>query len=129
MHIDLAKPQALTRAIDVAGGPRQVARLEAQRARIDERFDPRKALAATVRYLKLAEARFGRSTSRSCPTTWGSATWPSVLADYNGGAAVPYVQLYFDTAPDHHGAAYGSCRRSATTRGCTTGGCWRPSRS
>ena len=29
-----------------------------------------------------------------------------VLALYDGGHPVPYVQLYFDTAPDHHGAAY-----------------------
>jgi hypothetical protein len=29
-----------------------------------------------------------------------------VLTEYNGGGAVPYVQLYFDTAPDHHTAAY-----------------------
>jgi hypothetical protein len=29
-----------------------------------------------------------------------------VLAEYDGGTAVPYTQLYFDTAPDHHGAAF-----------------------
>ena len=26
--------------------------------------------------------------------------------DYDGGRPVPYAQLYFDTAPDHHGSAY-----------------------
>src|SRR5437764_9942652 len=29
-----------------------------------------------------------------------------VLGDYHGGRAVPYVQLYFDTTPDRHAAAY-----------------------
>jgi hypothetical protein len=29
-----------------------------------------------------------------------------VLDEYDGGHAVPYVQLYFDTAPDHHSAAF-----------------------
>ena len=35
-------------------------RLRARRRRVDERFDPGKALAATVRYLTAARARFGR---------------------------------------------------------------------
>ena len=30
----------------------------------------------------------------------------AVLDLYDGGRAVPYPQLYFDTAPDHHPAAY-----------------------
>ena len=29
-----------------------------------------------------------------------------VLDDYDGGRPVPYAQLYFDSAPDHHAAAY-----------------------
>ena len=37
-----------------------MARLERQRAQIDDRFVPRKALAATVRYLQIAERHFGR---------------------------------------------------------------------
>ena len=30
----------------------------------------------------------------------------NVLGAYDGGRPVPYAQLYFDTAPDHHAAAY-----------------------
>ena len=29
-----------------------------------------------------------------------------VLSDYDGGRAGPYAQLYFDSAPGHHTAAY-----------------------
>jgi hypothetical protein len=106
MNINLAKSEALTRAIDVAGGPRQVARLEAQRARVDPRFDPRQALAATVRYLKLAEARFGRLDLAIESYHMGIGNLASVLADYDGGTSVPYVQLYFDTSPSDHAVAY-----------------------
>jgi hypothetical protein len=36
----------------------------------------------------------------------GIGNLQQVLSDYNGGHPVPYVQLYFDTAPDNHGKAY-----------------------
>ena len=89
-----------------AGDARELARLERRRAQIDDRFDPRKALAATVRYLQFARAtlRPGRPGGRVLPH--GDRQPQQVLADYNGGAAVPYVQLYFDTAPDRHAAAF-----------------------
>ena len=29
-----------------------------------------------------------------------------VLSDYDGGRPVPYAQLYFDSAPDHHAGAF-----------------------
>ena len=47
-----------------------------------------------------------RRTSRSSPTTWGSATCRTCSRDYDGGRPVPYAQLYFDTSPDHHGSAF-----------------------
>ena len=44
-------------------------------ARVDERFDPPKALAATARYLRhRARASSAATTSRSSATTWASAT-------------------------------------------------------
>jgi hypothetical protein len=109
MRINLARSSALTRAIDRAAGLGQsgrVARLERARARIDERFDPRKALAATVRYLQLAERRFGRLDLAIESYHMGIGNLAGVLAAYDGGAPVPYVQLYFDTSPDRHAAAY-----------------------
>ena len=36
----------------------------------------------------------------------GIGNLQQVLDDYNGGHPVPYAQLYFDTAPDHHGTAF-----------------------
>ena len=65
MHIDLAQSRRLTRAIGrafAAGRPGLGERLARQRARIDDRFVPRKALAASVRYLMLASSASGAST-------------------------------------------------------------------
>jgi hypothetical protein len=84
-----------------------VARLERRRARIDDRFNPRAALAATVRYLKLARARLVRPDLAVVSYHMGIGNLTQVLDDYDGGAPVPYAQLYFDTAPDRHAAAYG----------------------
>ncbi len=109
MHIDLARSRALTGQIDIAqahGQNARAARLEAQRARVDDRFDPRKALAGTVRYLELARGRLGRSDLAVVSYHMGIGNLQQVLAAYDGGSAVPYVQLFFDSAPDHHPAAY-----------------------
>jgi hypothetical protein len=109
MHIDLARSRRLTTEIDQAErgvnhGP--LSRLFARRAAADQRFDPAAALAATVRYLELAERQFGRQDLAFESYHMGIGNLHQVLALYDGGHPVPYVQLYFDTAPDHHGAAY-----------------------
>lgn len=109
MHIDLARSRQLTAAIDRAyalGQTGEVPRLQRKRAAIDDRFDPRKALAATVRYLALARARFGRADLAVVSYHMGIGNLENVLAAYDGGHSVPYVQLFFDTAPDNHPAAY-----------------------
>ena len=109
MHIDVAASRQLTAQIDRAkslGRSSVVARLERARARADERFDPHKALAATVRYLQDAERRFGRADLATESYHMGIGNLAGVLGAYDGGAPVPYVQLYFDTAPDRHAAAY-----------------------
>lgn len=109
MHIDLAQSKRLTGAIDVAeaqGKTALAARLEAERARIDDRFNPRKALAATVRYLELSERRFGREDLAIESYNMGIGNLGQVLDAYDGGRSVPYVQLFFDTSPDHHATAY-----------------------
>ena len=57
MKVDVAQSTRLTRGIRRArrkGDARRVRRLEARRRRVDERFDPRKALAGTGRYLGIA---------------------------------------------------------------------------
>ena len=74
--------------------------------RADDRFSPRRALAATVRYLKTAEHRFGRADLAVVSYHMGIGNLEHVLSDYNGGHSVPYAQLYFDTAPNHNPATF-----------------------
>ncbi len=109
MHIDLARSRELTAQIDrvyALGESGRVASLQRARAKIDDRFDPAKALAATVRYLELARRRFGRADLAVESYHMGIGNLENVLSAYDGGNPVPYVQLYFDTAPDSHPGAY-----------------------
>jgi hypothetical protein len=109
MHIDLAASRRLTRQIDaVAGGTRRghLGRLLARRAAVDDRFNAPKALAATVRYLKIAERQFGRPDLAIESYHMGIGNLHDVLDLYDGGRPVPYAQLYFDSAPTRHAAAY-----------------------
>jgi hypothetical protein len=109
MHIDLAKSRRLTKQIDaVASGARRgrLGPLLTRRAAIDDRFNPAKALAATVRYLTLARQQFGRQDLAVVSYHMGIGNLHQVLGAYNGGRPVPYAQLYFDSAPTRHAAAY-----------------------
>jgi hypothetical protein len=109
MHIDLARSRKLTGQIIAAaarGQRARLARLERRRVAIDDRFNPRKALAAAVRYLQLARRDLGRADLAVVSYHMGIGNLQNVLSDYDGGAPVPYAQLYFDTAPDRHAAAY-----------------------
>jgi hypothetical protein len=109
MHINLARSRRLTAQINAvrAGfrGP-PLTKLYAERAAIDDRFNPTRELEATVRYLRLAEGQFGRQDLAFESYHMGIGNLHQVLTEYDGGRAVPYAQLYFDTAPDHHAAAY-----------------------
>ncbi|MGI8864475.1 MAG: transglycosylase SLT domain-containing protein [Solirubrobacteraceae bacterium] len=106
MHIDLARSRRLLTAIGNASSPAQVSRLLTQLGRADDRFDPRKAVAATVRYLRLAEQKFGREDLAVVSYHMGIGNLQQVLAGYDGGRPVPYAQLYFDTSPDNHAATF-----------------------
>jgi hypothetical protein len=109
MHIDLARSRRLTRQIDIAaaqGRNGRVARLDHQRAGVDDRFNPRLALAAAVRYLEIAREHFGRWDLAFESYHMGIGNLENVLDAYDVGVAVPYVQLYFDTAPDHDAGAF-----------------------
>ena len=106
MHIDLARSRKLLQRIDNASSPAQLRRLLGRLASVDQRFDPRKALAATVRYLLLAARRFGRADLAVVSYHMGIGNLQHVLADYDGGHAVPYVQLYFDSSPNHNPATF-----------------------
>jgi hypothetical protein len=109
MRINLAKSRKVTAQIDaVQSGARrgQLAPLLARRAAVDPRFEPVRELSATVRYLRLAEGRFGRQDLAIESYHMGIGNLQEVLRAYDGGGAVPYAQLYFDSAPDRHPAAY-----------------------
>jgi hypothetical protein len=110
LHVDVARSRTLTQAIAAAqarGAAASVlAGLERRRAAADQRLDPAHALAATVRYLTIAQARFGRQDLAFVSYHMGLGNLSNVLRAYDGGTPVPYTQLFFDTAPDHHPAAY-----------------------
>jgi hypothetical protein len=109
MHVDLARSRRLTAQIHDAsarGQAARVARLQRARAEIDDRFNPPTTLAATVRYLRTAEQHLGRVDLAFESYHMGIGNLQRVLDLYDGGRAVPYPQLYFDTAPDHHSDAY-----------------------
>jgi hypothetical protein len=105
MHVDVAASERLTRKLGRARGPRQAARIRAQRARVDERFDPAKALAATGRYLKQAKDEFGREDLAVVSYHMGIGNLQNVLGAY-GDDSESYAQLYFDSSPDSHARAY-----------------------
>jgi hypothetical protein len=126
MHIDLPASRKLAGQIATAtarGNAPLVARLSARRARVDQRFDPAKALAATERYLAIARPHFGRDDLAVESYHMGIGNLESVLRLYTGaGASDPvaklvsdngltYPQLYFDTTPLRHGVAYGLLSR------------------
>src|SRR5690349_20520669 len=64
MRIYLARSRQLSGRIGLAAARGQIdlfTRLERARAKVDDRFDPAKALAGTVRYLGIAEHDLGRA--------------------------------------------------------------------
>jgi hypothetical protein len=105
MHVDVARSERLTRRLARARGPREAARLRAERARVDERFDPEKALAATGRYLKTAGDEFGREDLSVVSYHMGIGNLQQVLGAY-GDDEASYAQLYFDASPEREPRAY-----------------------
>jgi hypothetical protein len=121
LRIDVPASRRLTTQIAAARRLHQVslmARLERQRRRIDQRFDPTAALAATGRYLAFALPKFGRSDLAVTSYHMGVGNLADVIRAYAGPAErrlavhvvrerkLTYAQLYFDTTPFHHPGAY-----------------------
>ena len=102
LRIDVRASERLTRGI--ARGRRVRAR-EARRRVVDERFDPAKALDAAARYLVFARERLGRDDLAVVAYHMGVGNLQGVLAAY-GEADVPYAQLFFDSSPLRHAAAW-----------------------
>lgn len=118
MRIDVAASRRATRRIIRAerrGRPATAARYRAERRRVDERFDPAKALAATARYLELARERFGREDLALVSYHMGMGNLEGVLRDYSGvrdgeirdvveDERLTYARVYFDSTPLRHAA-------------------------
>jgi hypothetical protein len=106
MHINLAASRRITAQIANATNPRTIARLQARRAAVDTRFVPAKALAATVRYLRIAKRQFGRLDLAVESYHMGIGNLQQVLSDFDGGTPVPYAQVFFGSSPDDHASTY-----------------------
>jgi hypothetical protein len=99
MHINLAASRRITAQLSNATNPATIARLQARRAAVDARFVPAKALAATVRYLQIAQRQFGRLDLAVESYHMGIGNLQQVLSDFDGGKAVPYAQVFFSASP------------------------------
>ncbi len=107
MHVDVSASRRLLAEITRAPNATRLRSLQRQLQAADQRFDPADALAGTVRLLQQFEGMFGGRLDLAVTAYhMGPGNMQQILADYDGGKAVPYVQLYFDTAPDHSGSAY-----------------------
>jgi hypothetical protein len=105
MRVDLEESERLTRRIRRADDPHRVRRLEERRRAVDERFDPRRALEGTARYLAIAEERFGREDLAVVSYHMGIGNLEGVLAAY-GEDDVSWSQVYFDATPSDHPRTY-----------------------
>jgi hypothetical protein len=88
---------------------REAERLARERSRVDQRFDPDEALAATGRYLQIAEKRFGSEELAFVSYHMGIGNLEDVLGAYAGGPTdepLHYAQVYFDSSPVSHPDAY-----------------------
>jgi hypothetical protein len=108
MRVDLAASERYTRRLARAerrGRERRAEALRRARARVDERFDPERALAGTARYLQIALRRFGREDLAFVSYHMGIGNLESVLSAYGGGRP-SYAELYFNSTPATHRRAY-----------------------
>jgi hypothetical protein len=105
MRADTERSARFTRRISRARSPERVAALRRARAQVDERFDGRKALAGTARYLQLALETFGREDLAFVSYHMGIGNLQGVLGAF-GDDDVSYAELYFDSTPDRHPAAH-----------------------
>ncbi len=114
MRVDVAASTRLTRRLarvqarsPSAARRRQATRLEARRRAVDERYDPRKALAGTVRYLVFARDRLGRDDLAVVSYHMGVGNLEQALEAYGGERGqVSYARLFFDSSPTSHAGAW-----------------------
>lgn len=108
MKVDPAAARRIGRSLRRAerqGDSALADRLRERRRRIDERFDPPKALAATARYLLIAREELGRADLAVQSYHMGIGNLQNALRDY-GEEDISYARLYFDSTPTDHEKAY-----------------------
>ena len=109
MRIDTVRSRRLTRQIARAerrGQDRRAERLRATRRRVDERYDPPKALAATGRYLTFAKDQLGRDDLAVASYHMGVGNLQNVVRAFGGDGDTPYAELFFDSSPLRHARAW-----------------------
>jgi len=108
MRVDPAQARRIGRSLARAAGRGDSAlvdRLRARRMRIDERFDPVKALAGTARYLRIAKRELARNDLAIVSYHMGIGNLQGALRDY-GESDISYVRLYFDSTPRRNAGVY-----------------------
>jgi len=104
MQVDTAAARRISRSIARAtrrGNRAQVNRLRERRRRVDERFDPGKAIRAMARYLVFARGKVERPDLAVVSYHMGVGNLQTVLGLYGEGN-VSYTRLYFDATPLRH---------------------------
>ena len=103
LKVDSRAGARLTRRIARAGrrgDARAVERLRVQRRRVDERYDPVKALQATGRYLDFAREKLGgRDDMAIASYHMGVGNLQRVLAAFGADDDTPYTEVFFDSSP------------------------------
>ena len=108
MRVDPPAARRIGRSLRRAarrGDSALIARLRGRRRAVDERFDPPRALAAAVRYLKIAREELGRDDLAVVSYHMGIGNLQQALRAY-GEDEISYARLYFDSTPFEHAAAY-----------------------
>ncbi|MEV4422940.1 transglycosylase SLT domain-containing protein [Patulibacter sp. NPDC049589] len=102
MKIDLARSKTLTGRIareTARGRTKEATRLRAARARIDQRFDPKKALEATAKYLDFARGKLdGRDDLAVASYHMGVGNLQNLMTAVGQGTT-SYVRMYFSIDP------------------------------
>ena len=121
MKIDLAESRRLSAQILKAskdGDTARVERLQAERRTVDERFEPRAALAGTVRYLETAKERVGDPDLAIVSYHMGIGNLSRVIRLYtnaNPDLTIPeivhdqelsWAKLFFDSTPTQNIGAH-----------------------
>ncbi|MGH2950545.1 MAG: transglycosylase SLT domain-containing protein [Solirubrobacterales bacterium] len=118
MSVDLERSVAITKQIAKAKSAPEARRLRAERAAVDQRFDPEAAIEGAATYLEIAEERFGADDLAIASYHMGIGNLENVLrafaADRGDGPIgelvasedLTYAEVYFDSSPASHAEAH-----------------------